>query len=408
LAALFCATLPSGVLASSGAKNDYVLALWLVCAAYFARRGEAVYFGAALGLTLLTKGTAYLFAPFILATLAVKRPRILAGLPLAFLINTPMYVRNVQLSGSPLGFDSAQGDGVFRWRNETFGWRPTLSNLLRNASEQTGRRSEEWNRSVYEWVSGAHRALGIDLNDPATTWRDSAYAPPKNANHEADAPNFWHLLLMAGVVGLLICRRDWPALFYAAGLVAAAVAFCAYLKWQPFMARLFLPILVVSSPLAGYLARARWWVTAPLCVLLLDQAKHPALDNWTRPLRGPNSVLRRPRADQYFADMSQWGNAATYRATVRELIAQPCGAIGLDITNLQLEYPLQALLRAARPAAQFVHTGVTNGSARYAPPVAASPCAVVCLDCAGDEARLGTYEGFARRIDVDRFVLFLP
>ena len=64
------------------------------------------------------------------------------------------------LSGSPLGYDSAQGNGVFRWRNEHPGWRSTVSNALRNASDQLGGRSERWNRAVYDGV--------VRLHDPDT------------------------------------------------------------------------------------------------------------------------------------------------------------------------------------------------------------------------------------------------
>jgi hypothetical protein len=65
IAALFCATLPNGILQASGAKNDYVLALWLVATAWLAvewvqnnRKRDLLLLALALGLALFTKGTA--------------------------------------------------------------------------------------------------------------------------------------------------------------------------------------------------------------------------------------------------------------------------------------------------------------------------------------------------------------
>ena len=468
IAAVFCATLPAGVLAASGAKNDYVMAMWAVAAVYFALRcgeklerltGEirigpenrgacptkgaqeggagafacqpslidALFLGAAVGLALFTKATAYLFLPWPIAAVllpAVWRqrrraaPLAIAALVCALAVNLPHYWRNWDLSGSVMGFDSAQGDGLFRWRNETYGWKQTVSNMLRHAAEQLGGRSSRWNQGVYDFVLAAHRDLGIDVNDPATTTRWSVYEAPRNANHETNAPNRWHLLLLAVVACILAWRalraRDRRRAVYALALVCGFVVFCAYLKWAPFVARYQLPLFVLGAPLAAVVEEFGWrwlrplWIQLAICLFLLSGARLPAIENWVRPLRGPRSVLRVSRDNQYFADMTHWENRASYFAAASALEGSACRTIGIDIHNLQVEYPLQALVREARPDAQFVHTGVDNVSRRYAPSVAAVACAIACLDCLGDDARLNLYRAFPTRVIAGKFVVLLP
>lgn len=416
IAALFCATLPCGILASSGAKNDYVMALWLVAAIYFALRGETLFLGAALGLALLTKATAYLFAPWLLAAILVFRrlsfKAIAIGAGCALALNTPQFVRNYNLSGSIMGFDSAQGDGFFRWRNDHPGWKPTVSNILRNASEQVGARSERWNNGVYHFVAKAHELLGIDLNDPSTTWPWAKYTAPKNTNHEADAPNRWQLAVIVAIFGVLAWRvlrggRDRERALYGLALILGFVSFCAYLRWQPFMARLLLPLFVCAAPLVGMVAEMNVWLQVALCLFLINNARPDLFENWVRPLKGPRSVLHVARDRQYFSDMKPWNNEDSYFAAVDVLGKSNCRTVGIDITHFQLEYPLQALLLEKDRDFVFLHTGVENASSRYAPPVSKQPCAVVCLDCAGDATRLGMYRKFSRSVVVGRFVVFL-
>lgn len=429
IAALFCASLPAGILAASGAKNDYFLAMWIVIAVYFAgvfvrsqSWSSVLFMGLAAGLALLTKATAYLYLPWLLVAMllplvrSISRRGVLrlsSASVLALLISTPHYIRNIELSGSPLGFDSAQADGFFRWRNDTLGWRETASNVLRHASDQLGGRSEQWNRTVYNWTIRAHGAIGIDANDPRTTWRWTSFEPPRNANHEANANSKWHLLILA-TAGALLIRRG-QLVVYLLAILAGFIAFCFYLKWQAFEARLCLPLMVAAAPIAGVafetglsalpsLLKAS--LQLALCFFLISNARRPALENWVRPLQGTRNVFHVPRDEQYFSDMSQWNNRATYERTVPLLAANKCSVIGIDSTNLSLEYPLMALVRERLPGARFLHTGVANASNKFPPPVNTAPCAVVCLNCASDKSRQKTYGSFPVRTSVDQFVVF--
>ncbi|MGD0436649.1 MAG: glycosyltransferase family 39 protein [Bryobacteraceae bacterium] len=425
IAALFCATLPNGILQASGAKNDYLLALWLASMAYFAllyvqerKPVDLAYCGIALGLALCTKATAHLYFPGILAAIVLPALRQLRWVGLArmalvlaagvMLVNGPQYVRNVDLSRSPLGFDSAQGDGFFRWRNETFGWKQTASNLLRNASDQLGARSDRWNEDVYASVLLIHGWMHADLNDPATTWRWTQYQPPRNTNHETNANNRWHLLILC-IVAIVLAVRRGPAsrIVYVAGLIFGFVLFCFYLKWQPFSSRLLLPLFVLTAPVAGaelekLRPAALQWL---LCLFLLNNARPYLFENWVRPLRGPNSILRTSRDDDYFSDFGQWRNRASYLTVVEAASKASCDRVGIDINEFQLEYPFQALLREATPSVEFMHTGVRNASLKYARP--SQPCAVLCMNCAGKPARLGLYGDFGTVVQAGEFVLIL-
>ncbi len=390
LAALFCATLPNGILQASGAKNDYVLAAWLACAAYFllrapeGDRSDTVFAGLALGLALGTKATAYLFMPGLILAIAIPfwkwwRGHLVSIVPVAvcaLALNLPQYVRNINLSGSPLGFDSAQGDGKFRWQNDRFGWRPTVSNILRHSTEQLGARSDRWNHALYDTVFSVHKKLGLDINDPATTWVWTHYEPPRNANHETNAPNRWHLAILAFCFLLMPWRN--PRLFlYLCGLVAGFVLFCASLKWQPYMARMFLPLFVLACP-AACIVRPKILQLA-LVVLLLDTAKPYLFENWVRPLRGPNSILRTTRDSQYFNDLHAWNIESTTLEQVDAAARSGCRLIGVDINDLQLEYPFEALLRERDPHVQFVHVNVANSSKKYENPGQPQSCLTVKL-----------------------------
>jgi hypothetical protein len=326
------------------------------------------------------------------------------------LINTPQYVRNLRLSGSPLGYDSAHGDGFFRWRNEHPGWKSTVSNLLRNTSEQIGARSPRWNQAVFDGVVRIHRALGIDPQSPDTTWRWAEYVPPINAkNHEANANNRWHLLLVAFAAVLVFFRPSRPWTLYAAALLAAFLLFCFYLKWQPYLSRLELPLFVLAAPLAAYfLVRLRPALLGVLvCAFLVNNARPALFENWTRPLKGPNSLWVTSRDSNYFSDMVQWNKGVSYFPAVELTARSGCETVGIDISQNTLEYPFQALLRERNPNVRFMHTGVENASLRYAAKDPPQPCAVLCLDCAGIQKKIALYAPLGPPVEIGRFLLFL-
>ena len=417
LAALLCATIPEGVLEGSAAKNDYVLSFWLVALTYYLlafRRDRTlvnlVGIGSALGLACLTKATAFILAPpIILAVMLLwewpestiyLRYLFLAGI-FALALNAGIFVRNYQLFGSPLGPSVAAPPNGFKYTNDQFGASVTASNLVRNVALHMGTSNTEVNSDIEMAIKRFFGVLGINVNDPHTTWDWTVFHVPAESRHEALAGNPLHCFLIFVTLFLLFWRRRTPelrsAFVLAVGLVAAFVLFCVVLRWQPWNTRLHLPFFVLWAAVTGTVLTRLWTrsTTNALGVLLLLAAVPDVFGNVIRPLAfssGP-SVLNQSRLNLYFNDRQNLMDP--YVAAARYARAQGCSNIGFNIAldgfDKGFEYPLLVLLGDENGTRNVADVDVRNPSKVYAPSSSAPPCVVICPDCVADMPEWKSY-----------------
>jgi hypothetical protein len=396
LTAVACASIPMGILQSTSTQTDYVAAFWLVCFAYFLvkvlKGADSTHFvgmGLALGLSILSKGTAYIFAfPFVfIVTAAVvargerKKLKLLTvSFGLAFLLNVSHWSRNYALYGSPLGPGSESGGYVLT--NDTFSPAAAASNMARNAGLHLGTTSPA-NEMVQGAVAKFHELIGISLNDPRTTWLGTNFQVTPMFLNEDLAGNPLHLLLIGAAClayAMFRGRRDPLVTAYVLGLIAAYLAFCWSLRWQPWNSRLHLPIFVMWTPFLGWLTcRFGDARTAGVFAAGLMIGSLPALV-WSerKPLISGKSVFTVPRDQQYFVTRPEL--FLPYRDAVRVMLSSDCLRIGLMLDGDDWEYPVWVFVpKDRRSAVRIEHIAVANVSARLdAEPrtINTAPCAI--------------------------------
>ena len=423
VAAVFAATLPMAILQASSTQNDLVVSFWLLVFAHFALRAWAgkmdltgfLLAGGSLGLAVLTKATALTVAfPFglLLAGGAIARGRARGarGLALAALlalaVNAGYMTRNLSLFGTPLG-------GEHGTVNAAFSPGLTLSNVARNISLQLLTPFPTWNARVEAAVLALHRAIGLSANDPRSTWRGAQFHVPARLEGaqlaDADeavyaafldnaAGNPLHLLLCAACVGVLAVRRRLPEsrrLWGFLALVAAGfLLFSLVLRWQPWGARLELPFLLLTAPLAGAIL-GQWRGGIAIAALLLLAAVPWVLVNASRPLLGPDSVLTAPRVLQSFAAAPALREPLLGAA--RAVAGRPCRRIGLEMGPDDPEHLIWISLREegiadARIRLEHVHVKNKSAPKTFEPPFAGFvPCAVITLSPRGAAPAAGEY-----------------
>ena len=376
LAAVITATIPMGILQATSTQNDFVVAFWLACFVYYGMLLvkiptiiSAIAFGGSLGLAILTKGTAYIYAfPFlvwlVVVGLTTNRSRfvkhiLMAGL-IAISLNAGHYWRNYALWGNPLTTD---GETL---TNDSISLKSTLSNLTRNSASNTWTPIKAINSLQFQGVVLVHELLGIDISDPATSFNEVTFYQGKVSMDEDYAGNGLHLLLAFMAVGTLAIRRNSlprPLLYYALSLAGGYLLFSMLLKWQPWGTRLQLPMFVLASPIIAMalpIDRKKWVVPA-FAVFMLVCSTPWLLSNQTRPLFGERSILHFDRESFYFAKRPKL--ESYYSQAVEQFMTRDsCNAIGLlSSSGNAYEYPFWALLNMRmKTLPRIEHINVSN------------------------------------------------
>src|SRR5690242_8110095 len=219
LTILLIATLPSAIVEGSSTQNDLVVAFWCAVLAWLALDGaerspvrQGAVTGAALGLAIASKGTAYVIATPFVGLLLARRYRaggaratlleslLLGGIALALML--PSYVRNLQTFGHPLGPAAARES----LGNAVHGPGALGSNIVRNLAIHLRTPVPAVNRRIAAAVRRLHQWSGLDVQDPRTTYPDERFTVSLLSTYEGRLSNPLHLLLAAVAAVLVVAR----------------------------------------------------------------------------------------------------------------------------------------------------------------------------------------------------------
>lgn len=406
LAAVFLGTLPMGIIQASSTVSDYVLAMWVLCAAVECmdvfvgtiRSNRLVFVSLSAGLAMITKPTAVAYlSPLavFLAVILLQRLRLgralLWGMVAVILVvglDAGPLTRNARFYGNPLGSPGQLGVH----HNQLANLQGTMSNLIRNFSMHLGTPWRYVNKGLGVVVLQLHRWLGLDINDPRTTsvgvFRIHGITTGEDV---ARNPMQAYSILLA--VPLLLLRRKWldrATLVYALVALSSMVVFSYLFKWQSFGGRYHIAFFALFAPVAGCLLAAfvpKYWSDAVGGLFLLT-AWPWLFSIQSRPLIPvagdtlTNSILVEPRQDLYFANARYLINS--YTSLIGAIEETGCNQVGIALGGNAPEYLLWVLLDAPRPDLR-VEWLVSGGPPGLAVSPNFAPCAVICEDCGAEK-----------------------
>jgi len=358
IACVFFATLPTAIMEATSTQTDMAVTFFILCFVerLFVWKNRPTIFntltlGAALGLSILTKGTAYVIlfpfviylAVFVLKNFRTYFAKAAIAAAIALTINAPHYTRNYLAYSEPLG----KHEGTV----SDFSLKSFLVTLPSNLYSNTPMPSKIFNKITdngalfdkYDLNNKTIFPYGIPLKQ---------YHLKHNLTHfhedYASNPIHTYSILIAIPVIFFVVKRNRK---YTMLTACSCLAFCYFIPWQPWITRLQLPLFALAAPLSPLMfgvLQGRWRQTLMICAMaiLTIMSIFPLKNNVSRPLS------QRPFVK------SRFELVFTNNGAIRDQYTQVCKTIdSLNISNLGIiiggntwEYPLWAYHWTHKPA----------------------------------------------------------
>ncbi|ESU22004.1 hypothetical protein FCR2A7T_04710 [Flavobacterium cauense R2A-7] len=363
--ALFIAiTIPAVELQATTTKNDIVCSFFILTAIVFCIKtyysnnfSNFLYLGLAIGLAMLTKGTAYLFLAPILAVygwlLLIKIIKtkdfklLLNGFAVVLVIlsiNISHFTRNYKIEGNILNIDKNE---ALAFSNQKMDGKLLLSNLLKNVGLHLGYPIET---KADAGIRKLHTLMNVPIDNPDTNYYNIKYDGPKeNTTNEDLIPNLSHLILFLVSLSALslICfkkfKENISSFLLILIILSQIILFSAILKWQPWHTRLHIPIFLLIVILISLTIEksklARFFTIGSLPILFFSFCFYFLYNNVrpiiTNPIYTKDICLSDSRYKKYFAH--QLHLYPEYSIILDKIYSSNPKKIGLIISDW--EYP---------------------------------------------------------------------
>jgi hypothetical protein len=407
-------SLPIAIGQATSTKNDLIMAFWIVTFVYFLCRlnkefswGYVLLAGTSLGLSFLTKGTAYLYGlPFIVAFIITARLQLrfkaltlIVCLLLSLVINSFCYVR---MASAPVEYNVTQ-NWLF---NKKMNLPLFISNTVRNISQQISFPSQNINLLLYEKVLQLHQALGLDLRDSHITFAQSYFfiIPYKN-QQDMETANSWHMIIIITFAVLFFfCKNKIPlsGRIYFYTLIGVFILLNLVLKWQKGGSRFYMTWFILFSPILGQWLGQYKKLGSLIAALFIISALPRTLFNTYTPFMGtPKSLY------SYYVP---------YWRAVHYIEDMGCSEIGIHHhwpdSQLNWEYPYWMALRETGKPFRLEHIRFDNE-----PPFKEGyplgnfdPCAIIIYEKKDFNGRVISFHNkkFERKKKFRNLFIFLP